>query len=96
MARADFENRVIEKTRAARSVLSQLPSWMWKCDMPKAEQLENETFIQFTEVLQVSNFFLSLLIFSSKKFDLRLRRNFTRMVYLAFLSLSWLKYFSIC
>lgn len=52
MARADFENRVIEKTRAARSILSQLPSWLWKCDTPKSEQLENETFIQFTEVLQ--------------------------------------------
>ena len=56
MARADFENRVIEKTRAARSILSQLPSWLWKCETPKSEQLENETFIQFTEVLQVSNF----------------------------------------
>ena len=57
MARADYENRVIEKAKAARMVLSQLPSWMWKCDMPQSDQFENESYIQFTELLQVRKFF---------------------------------------
>jgi hypothetical protein len=52
MARADFERRVAEKAQAARNVLSQLPTWMWKCDTPQSEQIENETYIQFTELLQ--------------------------------------------
>ena len=53
MARAGFERRVTEKAEAARNVLSLLPTWMWKCDPPQAKYQENETFIQFTELLQV-------------------------------------------
>lgn len=62
MARADYENRVIEKAKAARMVLSQLPSWMWKCDMPQSDQFENESYIQFTELLQVRNFSVSYVL----------------------------------
>jgi len=52
MARGDFERRVVEKAQAARSVLSRLPTWTWKCDPSGRNHRENETFIQFTEVLQ--------------------------------------------
>ena len=55
MARGDFERRVVEKAQAARSVLSRLPTWTWKCDPSGRNHRENETFIQFTEVLQVSS-----------------------------------------
>ncbi|KAI9565211.1 hypothetical protein GHT06_008993 [Daphnia sinensis] len=51
-ARIDFERRMTEKAEAAQNVLSNLTNWMWKCDTPKSEQIENETYIQFTELLQ--------------------------------------------
>jgi len=52
LARAAFEERLTEKTIAARRVLATLPTWTWTCDASHAEQRENETYIQFTEVLQ--------------------------------------------
>lgn len=55
LARAAFEERLTEKTIAARRVLATLPTWTWTCDASHAEQRENETYIQFTEVLQVSS-----------------------------------------
>lgn len=51
-ARIDFERRMTEKAEAAQNVLSNLTNWMWKCDTPRSEQVENETYIQFTELLQ--------------------------------------------
>ena len=58
-ARSDFERRMMEKTHTAHNVLSQLPTWMWKCDTARDKQIENETYIQFTELLQVNNSRLS-------------------------------------
>lgn len=58
IARSEFEQRVIEKAHAARTVLSRLPTWMWKCDPSVANQRENETYLQFTELLHVRFFFL--------------------------------------
>lgn len=54
MAREDFEHRVMEKAQAAHSALSHLSTWVWKCDTPRTKQIENETYIQFTELLQVN------------------------------------------
>jgi hypothetical protein len=45
-----------EKAEAARKVLSELPTWMWKCDTPTYDKIENETYIQFNELLQVRPF----------------------------------------
>jgi hypothetical protein len=42
-----------EKAEAAQKVLSQLSTWMWKCDPPTNDQIENETYIRFKELLQV-------------------------------------------
>lgn len=55
-ARIDFEKRMAEKAAAARKVLSELSTWMWNCDTPTNEQMENETYIQFNELLQVRAF----------------------------------------
>ncbi len=55
MARANFEHRMIRKAQAASSVLSHLPTWIWKCDPPPSKHVENETYIQFTELLQVKH-----------------------------------------
>lgn len=57
-ARIDFERRMIEKAEAARNVLSNITNWMWKCDTPSTDHIENETYIQFTELLQVRPFLL--------------------------------------
>ncbi|XP_046442502.1 uncharacterized protein LOC124192954 [Daphnia pulex] len=51
-ARVDFEKRMTEKAEAAQKVLSQLSTWMWKCDPPTNDQIENETYIRFKELLQ--------------------------------------------
>ena len=53
-ARDAFEKRMMEKADVAQKVLSKLSTWMWKCDTPSSDQLENETYIQFNELLQVS------------------------------------------
>ncbi len=53
-SRDAFEKRMIEKAEAAQKVLSKLSSWTWKCDTPESDQLENETYIKFSELLQVS------------------------------------------
>ena len=52
-ARIDFEKRMTEKAATAQKVLSELSTWMWKCDTPTSDQIENETYIQFKELLQV-------------------------------------------
>lgn len=57
-ARIDFEKRMMEKAAAAQKVLSQLSTWMWKCDTPTYDQIENETYIRFNELLQVRPFFV--------------------------------------
>lgn len=46
---------MIGKAFAASSVLTHLPTWMWKCDPPPAKHVENDTYIQFTELLQVKH-----------------------------------------
>ncbi|XP_065556132.1 uncharacterized protein LOC136024620 isoform X2 [Artemia franciscana] len=50
LARQEFEKRVTEKAQVARSVISQMSNWYDRCINEKP--VENETYIQFTEVLQ--------------------------------------------
>lgn len=52
-ARADFSKRIKEMTEASRKALIAIPTWIWKCDTIMSNQKENETYIKFSELLQV-------------------------------------------
>ena len=52
-ARAAYQRRVVEKSNVAQSILSKMSIWKWQCDTPAFEHAENETYIQFKELLQV-------------------------------------------